>query len=253
MNNKVHLQFSNSVTNESRLNASKTSDANGAVITRDPWCRGINGAACGVPLLLQLCRELVHLLGLRFNKASHRCIYNGFLLYNQHLLLESPSRQSTIGISFSNRHLDMSSVASESAFSTAGRHITPHRNRLHPDLVEILICTQDWLWDDNLGPHSNKQNYLGKSEVVKDDDSYLFLYFQLYRKLNLFRKWVPVGFPIPGGDYFTRTRREFGGAGAGMGLGSEVGDGDGYCSPRPHPSPFASLSKTEMEESPMRP
>ncbi|KAL4559519.1 hypothetical protein LXL04_031659 [Taraxacum kok-saghyz] len=67
--------------------------------------------------------------------------------------------------------IPVSSVASESAFSTAGRHITPHRNRLHPDLVEILICTQDWLWDDNLVPHSNKQNYLGKSEVVKDDDS----------------------------------------------------------------------------------
>ncbi|KAL4583044.1 hypothetical protein LXL04_007608 [Taraxacum kok-saghyz] len=67
--------------------------------------------------------------------------------------------------------IPVSSVASESAFSTAGRHITPHCNRLHPDLVEILICTQDWLWDDNLGPHSNKQNYLGKYEVVKDDDS----------------------------------------------------------------------------------
>ncbi|KAL4579113.1 hypothetical protein LXL04_015248 [Taraxacum kok-saghyz] len=64
-----------------------------------------------------------------------------------------------------------------------------------------------------------------------------------YLKLNLFSKWVPAGFPIPGGNYFTRTRRGFDGAGAGMGLGLEVGDGDGdgYCSPRPHPSPFASL------------
>ncbi|KAL4591204.1 hypothetical protein LXL04_004157 [Taraxacum kok-saghyz] len=118
-------------------------------------------------------------------------------------------------------------------YRTAGRHITPHRNRLHPDLVEILICTQDWLWDDNLGKIHTQINKITLASLK--------LSKMRTRKLNLFRKWVPVGFPIPGGDYFTRTRRGFGGAGAGMGLGSEVGDGDGYCSPRPHPSPFASL------------
>lgn len=39
----------------------------------------------------------------------------------------------------------VSTVASESVFSTDGRHITPHRNRLHLILVETLICAQDWL------------------------------------------------------------------------------------------------------------
>ncbi|KAL4582783.1 hypothetical protein LXL04_007342 [Taraxacum kok-saghyz] len=54
-------------------------------------------------------------------------------------------------------------------------------------------------------------------------------------------KWVSNGFPVPVGDFFTRTRRVFGGAGAGMGLGLEVGYGYGYSSPRHYPPPFASL------------
>ncbi|CAH1412232.1 unnamed protein product [Lactuca virosa] len=26
---------------------------------------------------------------------------------------------------------------------SGGRHVTPHRNRLHPDTLQALICTQD--------------------------------------------------------------------------------------------------------------
>ncbi|XP_023737847.1 zinc finger BED domain-containing protein RICESLEEPER 2-like [Lactuca sativa] len=47
--------------------------------------------------------------------------------------------------------IHVSTVASESAFSTGGRHVTPHRNRLHPDTLEALICVQDWLRDEKLG------------------------------------------------------------------------------------------------------
>lgn len=67
--------------------------------------------------------------------------------------------------------IPVSTVASESAFSTGGRHITPHRNRLHPNLVETLICAQDWLWDEKLGANSNMEKHLAKFEVVKDDES----------------------------------------------------------------------------------
>lgn len=42
----------------------------------------------------------------------------------------------------------VSSVASESAFSTGGRVIDPHRTRLAPDTIEALICAQDWLNQD---------------------------------------------------------------------------------------------------------
>ena len=44
-----------------------------------------------------------------------------------------------------------STIASESAFSTSGRHLSPQQNRVHPKTLEALICTQDWLWKDMEG------------------------------------------------------------------------------------------------------
>nr|KAJ0205147.1 hypothetical protein LSAT_V11C500297640 [Lactuca sativa] len=41
--------------------------------------------------------------------------------------------------------IPVSTVDSESTFSTGGRHVTPHCNRLHLDILEALICVQDWL------------------------------------------------------------------------------------------------------------
>ncbi|KAF7147431.1 hypothetical protein RHSIM_Rhsim03G0207300 [Rhododendron simsii] len=42
--------------------------------------------------------------------------------------------------------IPVSTVASESAFSTSGRLVSPHRSRLHPDTMEALMCAQSWLW-----------------------------------------------------------------------------------------------------------
>ncbi|KAJ4717581.1 Zinc finger BED domain-containing protein RICESLEEPER [Melia azedarach] len=42
----------------------------------------------------------------------------------------------------------VSTVASESTFSAAGRVVSLHRNRLHPNTVEALMCTQSWLRND---------------------------------------------------------------------------------------------------------
>ncbi|XP_062083411.1 zinc finger BED domain-containing protein DAYSLEEPER-like [Humulus lupulus] len=42
----------------------------------------------------------------------------------------------------------ISTVASESTFSTGGRHVGSHRARLHPSTLEALICTQNWLVND---------------------------------------------------------------------------------------------------------
>ncbi|XP_057770523.1 zinc finger BED domain-containing protein DAYSLEEPER-like [Salvia miltiorrhiza] len=39
----------------------------------------------------------------------------------------------------------VSTVASESAFSTGGRVLDPFRSSLNPTMVESLICAQDWL------------------------------------------------------------------------------------------------------------
>jgi hypothetical protein len=41
--------------------------------------------------------------------------------------------------------IPMTSVASESAFSTGGRVIDDHRARLNEETVEALVCAQDWL------------------------------------------------------------------------------------------------------------
>ncbi|KAL5728395.1 hypothetical protein ACHQM5_001486 [Ranunculus cassubicifolius] len=42
-----------------------------------------------------------------------------------------------------------STVASESAFSTSGRVVSPHRSRLGSEILEALMCTRGWLWNDN--------------------------------------------------------------------------------------------------------
>lgn len=39
-------------------------------------------------------------------------------------------------------------VASKSTFSTSGRVISAHRSRLHPNTIEALMCTRDWLWSE---------------------------------------------------------------------------------------------------------
>ena len=43
--------------------------------------------------------------------------------------------------------MPVSTVASESAFSTRGRVLDPYRSSLSHQKVEALICTQDWLRD----------------------------------------------------------------------------------------------------------
>ena len=60
--------------------------------------------------------------------------------------------------------IPISTVASESAFSTGGRFLGPHRSRLNEDTVKALICTQNWL--------------RSSGESIKS--SYLFIFICIY-------------------------------------------------------------------------
>jgi hypothetical protein len=41
--------------------------------------------------------------------------------------------------------MQVSTVASESAFSVGGCVLDPFRTRLDPTIVEALVCTKDWI------------------------------------------------------------------------------------------------------------
>ena len=46
--------------------------------------------------------------------------------------------------------IQVSTVASESCFSTGKRVIDPHRSSLTPRSVDALICLQNWLRSDSI-------------------------------------------------------------------------------------------------------
>jgi hypothetical protein len=49
--------------------------------------------------------------------------------------------------------IPVSTIASESCFSTSGRIIDPFRSSLSPKMVEALICTQNWLRSTHVALH----------------------------------------------------------------------------------------------------
>ncbi|KAL8468742.1 hypothetical protein ACS0TY_031804 [Phlomoides rotata] len=60
--------------------------------------------------------------------------------------------------------IHVSTVASESAFSTSGRLISPHRSRLHHKTVQALMCAQNWIL-------AKKENSTSKVYETALDDS----------------------------------------------------------------------------------
>lgn len=63
--------------------------------------------------------------------------------------------------------IPISTVASESAFSTSGRILDSFRSSLSPKMVEALVCTQSWLKVSHQG--------IQTKEYLDEASSYEFL------------------------------------------------------------------------------
>ncbi|XP_075507271.1 zinc finger BED domain-containing protein DAYSLEEPER-like [Primulina tabacum] len=65
--------------------------------------------------------------------------------------------------------ITISTVASESTFSTDGRLVSSHRSRLHPKTIEALMCTQSWLLNEKQATSSQEtEAYYSSVEYVED-------------------------------------------------------------------------------------
>lgn len=65
--------------------------------------------------------------------------------------------------------MQVSSVASESAFSTSGRMLSPHRSCLTHFMVEVLMCSEQWMKQD-LKMESRMPSHAQILEDLEEDD-----------------------------------------------------------------------------------
>jgi hypothetical protein len=83
--------------------------------------------------------------------------------------------------------IPISTVASESAFSTGGRILDDFRSSLTPFMVEAIVCSQDWL--RRATPINVEENYEELAELEKGriNKSFLmYIYFTyLYKRCSL--------------------------------------------------------------------
>ncbi|XP_028108875.1 zinc finger BED domain-containing protein RICESLEEPER 1-like [Camellia sinensis] len=91
--------------------------------------------------------------------------------------------------------IPVSTVASESAFSTSGMLVSPYQSRFHPDTLEALMCAQSWLWAIEMQGNSTLES-VGYATIYDDMDvnqslsffcnGYAFSTLILFLFVNLF-------------------------------------------------------------------
>ncbi|XP_047063406.1 uncharacterized protein LOC124670999 [Lolium rigidum] len=66
--------------------------------------------------------------------------------------------------------IPVTTVASESAFSTSGRILSPHRSRLAPKCVEAIMCMQAWCNADMLGDNNSSLSTTFQTCLDEEDE-----------------------------------------------------------------------------------
>ena len=82
--------------------------------------------------------------------------------------------------------IPVSTVASESAFSTGGRVLDPFRSSLSPNTIEALICTQNWLRSKDSTEPINLREAMDEVENYELELGNVFIFFSNLFLLLLF-------------------------------------------------------------------
>ncbi|CAN1790190.1 Putative AC transposase [Linum perenne] len=69
--------------------------------------------------------------------------------------------------------ISISTVASESAFSTSGRVLNDFRTSLSPQVVEAVICCEDWLRDSLVTPFITDEEDIHEEEQSEEYETIL--------------------------------------------------------------------------------
>ncbi|XP_073029388.1 uncharacterized protein [Primulina eburnea] len=85
----------------------------------------------------------------------------------------------TNGIKYSILHdiaknvlaIPVTTIASESTFSTSGRVLSAHHNRIQPKTVEVLMYARDWLWSETRDSIASKDQKFDNDSDIEEAES----------------------------------------------------------------------------------